>query len=402
MSSPVPNKDTVRGHGLVVGDQFDFYGMGNAGIPTEEGIRCQVGKVGNGYILTTVSGDLDTFEFGAASKIFGFKVDTGTHTVTVSEHGMGNAVAYRAECSHGWQTGYHLTAQDATDVALGHGTVSRPLYEAPTAPVYTALNPAPYAQHKGHKMNLAGTHRGNRVCLDCGTIPVGIPDETPAVRDTPQVPTLTSAQTDAMIVFVDYPDGLTESDYKYASVRKITADALVRNGMLRCDMWAGRGQVYTLDVNGLAWRDARNREGVADMSAAQRAITYPPVTDPDTLAEVNIERMMAGLAPTQGDWVYRAADSQQGRITYTLGDSVMVAWLDGGLQRLDVSALLAMGFEILPAAEVAGLKVQGKWRTPSRPVKAGTDTMLAPMRTKLNKRKRNIAKRNRRSPRGQR
>lgn len=48
--------------------------------------------------------------------------------------------------------------------------------ETPAVPAvrYDALNPAPYAAHKTHPMNLSGTHRGNRYCLVC-SVPVGMP-----------------------------------------------------------------------------------------------------------------------------------------------------------------------------------------------------------------------------------
>ena len=50
---------------------------------------------------------------------------------TVTEHTMSNGdTAYRAECLHGWATGFHAETHDASDVAKGHGDVSRPLYAA--------------------------------------------------------------------------------------------------------------------------------------------------------------------------------------------------------------------------------------------------------------------------------
>lgn len=52
--------------------------------------------------------------------------------VKVTEHTMSNGdIAYRAECLHGWATGAHAEANDAVDVAKGHGSVSRPLWELP-------------------------------------------------------------------------------------------------------------------------------------------------------------------------------------------------------------------------------------------------------------------------------
>lgn len=50
----------------------------------------------------------------------------------ITEHTMSNGdTAYRAECLHGWATGFHAESNDAHDVAIGHGDVSRPLWELP-------------------------------------------------------------------------------------------------------------------------------------------------------------------------------------------------------------------------------------------------------------------------------
>lgn len=45
-------------------------------------------------------------------------------------------IVYRAACQHGWETGFHAEPNDASDVARGHGTVSRPLYESPKVAEY--------------------------------------------------------------------------------------------------------------------------------------------------------------------------------------------------------------------------------------------------------------------------
>lgn len=52
--------------------------------------------------------------------------------VTVIPQTLDNgAVVYYARCEHDWETGFHAEANDARDVARGHGTISRPLYEYP-------------------------------------------------------------------------------------------------------------------------------------------------------------------------------------------------------------------------------------------------------------------------------
>lgn len=84
--------NTVKGHGFAVGDQVNFYGMGNSEFPpAEEPSLCVLTKQGNKYVLTytaTVKGDTITWEFGPAAKIWASKVET----VAVSPVAQGQTV----------------------------------------------------------------------------------------------------------------------------------------------------------------------------------------------------------------------------------------------------------------------------------------------------------------------
>lgn len=126
--------DTIKGHGLAVGARFTFHGMGADPIPTAEGTRVEISKVGAKYMLTTVTGDVHTWEFGPSAKVW---ADTSvSHHVTTDTRTLDNGdTVYVGQCEHGWMTGFHLTEADARDVATGHGEVSRPLYAAPVVPV---------------------------------------------------------------------------------------------------------------------------------------------------------------------------------------------------------------------------------------------------------------------------
>lgn len=121
--------NTIKGHGLTVGDRFHFYGMAGDPFPTIEGIRVVLGKVGNKYMLTTVTGEIMTWEFGASAKVW---ADTTIkHEVTTATRTLDNGdTVHTAECEHGWMTGFHTSAEDAYAVAEGHGEVSRALYVA--------------------------------------------------------------------------------------------------------------------------------------------------------------------------------------------------------------------------------------------------------------------------------
>src|SRR5687767_8975149 len=127
-------KATVKGHGLNVGDRFDFYGLATDAIPASEPTRVELGKVGNKYMITTVHGEVMTWEFGATAKIW---ADTSVkHAATVKARTLDNGdTVYvgRCDCERDWMTGFHTSETDAREVAMGHGSVSRPLYEAPKA-----------------------------------------------------------------------------------------------------------------------------------------------------------------------------------------------------------------------------------------------------------------------------
>lgn len=129
MSSENYELNTIKGHGLSVGDRFHFYGMGSDAIPTAEGTRVALEKCGNKYMIVTVTGDVHTWEFGTSAKVW---ADTTIkHEVTTDTRTMSNGdVVYVGKCEHGWETGFHTTDDDAYAVAEGHGEVSRPLYAA--------------------------------------------------------------------------------------------------------------------------------------------------------------------------------------------------------------------------------------------------------------------------------
>lgn len=75
MSSQL-SADTMKGHGLSKATVVDFYGLGKDGVPSEQPTRCMVGRVGNSYMLTSLTGEIHTWEFGAATKVYAAKVDT--------------------------------------------------------------------------------------------------------------------------------------------------------------------------------------------------------------------------------------------------------------------------------------------------------------------------------------
>lgn len=121
--------NTIKGHGLAVGDRVHFHGMGSDPLPTVEGTRVEIGKVGAKYMLTTVTGEVMTWEFGASAKVW-ISTDVA-HDVTTEARTLDNGdTVYVGQCEHGWMTGFHVTEADARDVATGHGEVSRPLYVA--------------------------------------------------------------------------------------------------------------------------------------------------------------------------------------------------------------------------------------------------------------------------------
>lgn len=125
--------NTIKGHGFAIGDRVDFYGLAKTGaLPTAEPTRCKLGKVGNKYMLTSITGELDTWEFGATAKLWAAPVADDSDNVEVKETTLDNGdTVYTATCEHGWATGFYTVAEDATKVARGHGTVSLPMYEAP-------------------------------------------------------------------------------------------------------------------------------------------------------------------------------------------------------------------------------------------------------------------------------
>lgn len=131
MTSGNVNVGTIKSHGLAVGDRFMFHGLASDPLPTVEGTRVEIGKVGAKYMLTTVTGDVHTWEFGASAKVWADT--TVTHHVTTEARTLDNGdTVYVGRCEHDWMTGYHVTEADAEAVAGGHGEVSRPLYVAPS------------------------------------------------------------------------------------------------------------------------------------------------------------------------------------------------------------------------------------------------------------------------------
>src|SRR5688572_27050362 len=110
MSANEQVKGTIKGHGFAVGDRFDFYGMGKDA-PSAEGTRVQLGKVGNLYILTTVTGEVMTWEFGATATIWAHR--GAEHAVTTEVRTLDNGdIVHTATCEHGWMTGFHTSADD--------------------------------------------------------------------------------------------------------------------------------------------------------------------------------------------------------------------------------------------------------------------------------------------------
>jgi hypothetical protein len=74
------SRNTIKGHGLKIGEDFDFYGMGE--VPTEEATRVKfAGKIGTMYHVITVNGEIMTWEFGPTRRIWAAKVDTVTERV---------------------------------------------------------------------------------------------------------------------------------------------------------------------------------------------------------------------------------------------------------------------------------------------------------------------------------
>lgn len=63
---------------------------------------------------------------------------------------------------------------------------------------FTSLSPASHADHQGpgHRINLSGTHRGNRFCVPC-QVPVGMPefDEDQVSASVPVVAVVTYPYT---------------------------------------------------------------------------------------------------------------------------------------------------------------------------------------------------------------
>jgi hypothetical protein len=130
--------NTIKGHGLAVGDRFNFHGLASDPLPTVEGTRVEIGKVGAKYMLTTVTGEVMTWEFGASAKVW---ADTTVdHHVTTEARTLDNGdTVHVGQCEHGWMTGFHTSEDDARDVATGHGEVSRPLYVAPAEPTVAEM-----------------------------------------------------------------------------------------------------------------------------------------------------------------------------------------------------------------------------------------------------------------------
>src|SRR5688572_14671114 len=116
--------NTIKGHGLAVGDRFMFHGLASDPIPTVEGTRVELSKVGNKYMITTVTGEVMTWEFGPSAKVWADT--TVSHHVTTEARTLDNGdTVHTGTCEHGWMTGFHTTEDDARAVAEGHGEVSR-------------------------------------------------------------------------------------------------------------------------------------------------------------------------------------------------------------------------------------------------------------------------------------
>lgn len=119
--------NTIKGHGFKVGDTVHFYGMGRD--EAHEAVPMLVTKLDNGYMLVSTTDEKVTVSFGATAKIHASFLDVADVVHVTIHAATDGTLIYRAKCSHGWETGFHTTPDDATDVARGHGTVSRPLYE---------------------------------------------------------------------------------------------------------------------------------------------------------------------------------------------------------------------------------------------------------------------------------
>src|SRR4029450_1032858 len=68
-------KDTIKGHGLVIGAEVLFHGMANDTLPAIEGTLCVLGKEGAKYTLTSVTemnsvGKPWVWTFGASAKVW--------------------------------------------------------------------------------------------------------------------------------------------------------------------------------------------------------------------------------------------------------------------------------------------------------------------------------------------
>jgi hypothetical protein len=133
------DKGTLKFHGLAVGSSFDFYGMGKD-TPCAEPTRVTwLGMLGNKAHIATTHGEVMTWEFGLSATVW---ADTSvTHAAQVEVKTLDNGdTVYVGRCDHGYATGFHTTESDASEVALGHGSVSRPLYEAPKMSVTEAFD----------------------------------------------------------------------------------------------------------------------------------------------------------------------------------------------------------------------------------------------------------------------
>ena len=206
--------NTVKGHGIKLGDVIMFHGMASDPTPSEQGTPVKfMGKVGTKYTLATIFGEIMTWQFGPSAKVW---IDRPEHIVQVTARSMDNGdTVYVGQCEHGWQTGFHTSERDAHDVAAGHGTVECPLYVAPVAVEMTEdIGETGLVEVEFSPVKPSAKSAKPRRCPECGESTngthihagKGVKAATPEVA-IPEIGTLVDTPNGSGVVESRYSDG---------------------------------------------------------------------------------------------------------------------------------------------------------------------------------------------------
>lgn len=437
MSSTNGTTNTIKGHGLAVGDRFNFHGMASD-LPTDAGTRVELSKVGTKYILTSVMGDVLTWEFGPTAKIHANT--TVKHAVIVAARDMSNGdVVYLAQCEHGYGTGFHTSADDAEAVALGHGEVSRPLYVAPAAVESPAVESAEVpawlklSAEAGDDITDPAVIRYAGIVAARELVKVNarvFVAEVANFADTVPVGAWAEAVEEGTLTLIVDPDtGADGGMSRYVRTMRTADGVKITDGLAVWDYNLNPGTIALASLDTGGWFDVYSPDGARSYMNAERVGTRHPHTR-QMAAEVlagpslgaiaddlaasdrrHVEALAAEQSPADveihmGGHVI-TVDDVKARLRAAFGDAAVEYPVDYIAEQPSLSLGEVLGAEFHAVMDRAESDVippcctECVWDAIEREAWAGTGTLLKrPVRTLVNRRKRKATKVNARRVRG--